>query len=189
MSLLSLFVALPIIFALPDPMVSWSNAEHTAVRVEVVPRDEFVTQCLNAGLEVRVRYELRMCRRRVLWADSCEERRVQIQTMQFDPIREGYRVSTDRLGDTSSPKVSVVPEQVAAMSLAFRIPELLLADLGFSADQFPADRTPFFGVRAVADCKGDYNETLARISSFLTLGLIDFGSSDSGWVDFRINEK
>jgi hypothetical protein len=186
MSFVSLILSLPLVFALPDPLVSWTNAEHDAVKVEVAPSDELVSQCLDAGLEVRVRYEMRVCRRRVMWADSCEERRVQIHTVQYDPIREGYRVSADRLGDTSAPKVNLVAERFAALSLVFRIPELRLQDIGFSIEQFPMRKAPFFGVRALADCKGDYNETLARISSFLTLGLIDFGSSDSGWVDFRI---
>ncbi|MBN8550577.1 MAG: hypothetical protein J0M12_14775, partial [Deltaproteobacteria bacterium] len=61
-----------------------------------------------------------------------------------------------------------------------------LSSLGFNSSDFPQNRSPFLGVRVIADCKGDYNETIAKISNFLTLGLVDVGSFDSGWVAFSL---
>ncbi len=37
-----------------------------------------------------------------------------------------------------------------------------------------------------SECKGGYNRTVARISSFLTMGLVRLSGFDTGWVDFKL---
>ncbi|MBX7145410.1 MAG: DUF4390 domain-containing protein [Oligoflexia bacterium] len=186
MILLQVIAALPVMFAVPEPVVNWTDAGHNALRLEVPEREDFSAECLKNGLELRYRFEMRVCRRRMLWTDGCDAARVQIQSVQYDPISEGYRVSIDLIGDKESPKVTHMQSESEAMGLALRIPSVALSEIGYSTQRFPAEKEPYIGIRVTADCKGDYNETISQISSFITLGLLEVGSTDSGWVDFRL---
>lgn len=184
--LLPIVAALPVIFAVPEPQVNWSDAAHVALRIEVPAREEFAAECLKNGLELRYRFETRLCRRRVLWTDGCDDAQVRIQSVQYDPISEGYRVSFDLIGDKESPRIVHMQSETDALSAALAVPAVNLSDIGYTSDRFAYEKGPYVGVRVTADCKGDYNETISQISSFLTLGLLELGSTDSGWVDFRL---
>ena len=174
------------IFAFPEPKVNWVSPQHDSVKVEVAGKDDFISQCLSSGLELRYRYEARVCKRRLLWADSCEEEKVEIRTLQYDHISEGFRLSIDWLGDKIPAKVIHITNQAEALNAIANIAAIDFVDLGFKPEDFPLSSSPYMGIRVIADCKGDYNETIAKISSWLTLGLVDLATYDSGWVDFRI---
>ncbi|MBN8550607.1 MAG: hypothetical protein J0M12_14925 [Deltaproteobacteria bacterium] len=186
MFLLKILAFVPLFFAFPNPNVNWSGGEHNAVRISADGRDEIINQCIRSGLEVRYRYEMRICRHRILWADYCGDERVVIRSLNFDPISESYRVVIDRLGDKEPAKVTTATSLEKALGTVTTLTSPPLSSLGFNSSDFPQNRSPFLGVRVIADCKGDYNETIAKISNFLTLGLVDVGSFDSGWVAFSL---
>ncbi len=186
MKFLRHLIFVPLIFGFPDLRVNWSGGEYNSVRVVAEGKEELINQCIEGGLEVRYRYEFRICRRRFLWADACAEDVVHTRSLQFDPISESYRVSVDKLGDHLAPKVITHPTLEEALGDVTTLYSPSLNELGFSDKKYPQSRSPYLGVRVVADCKGDYNETFSRISSFLTLGMVDIGTYDSGWVDFSL---
>lgn len=179
---------IPLLFGFPDLTVNWSGGELSAVRIVADGKEEVISQCIQSGLEVRYRYELRLCKRRLLWADFCTDESVQTRTMQFDPISESYRVVVDKIGDREPAKITTFPTLDGALRAVNSLTSPSLDQLGFNEKDFPSSRLPYLGVRVVTDCKGDYNETIARISSFITLGLIDIGTFDSGWVDFALSK-
>lgn len=186
MSLIHALLLAGVIFAFPDPKVNWLNQQHDSVKIEVAGNDEFINQCLSSGLELRYRYEARLCKRRLLWADACNQEKIEIRTLQFDHISEGYRLSIDWLGDKIPAKVVHIAIQQEALIAIANIAAINFVDLGFNQADFPETSSPYMGIRVIADCKGDYNETIAKISSWLTLGLLDLATYDSGWVDFRL---
>lgn len=186
MLLSKILAFLPLLFAFPNPNVNWSGGELKAVRITADGKEKVINQCISSGLEVRYRYELRVCRHRILWADYCTDEKVVVRSLNFDPISESYRVVIDKLGDREPAKVTTATTLDAALGAvtAFTSPPLL--EMGFNSRDFPANRDPYLNVRVIADCKGDYNETLAQISNFLTLGLVEVGTFDSGWVAFSL---
>lgn len=188
MFLLKVIAFLPLVFAFPDLQVNWSGGEHSAVRVVAEGKEGTIDQCIESGLEVRYRYELRLCRRRTLWADYCKDSRITIHAVQYDPISESYKVAMDTLSDGYPPKVVTFLVLEDALRAVTTLSSPPLKDMGYNSDAFPSRRDPYIGVRVITDCKGDYNETMARISNFLTLGLLEIGSFDSGWSDFSLTK-
>ena len=186
MKFLRYFIFVPLIFGFPDLKVNWTGGEFNSVRVLAEGKEALISQCIESGLAVRYRYEFRVCRRRLLWADTCGDEVVHTRTLQYDPISESYRVSIDKLGDHLAPRVVTHPALDEALQNVTVLYSPSLSELGYSERRYPQKRAPYLGVRVVTDCKGDYNETFARISSFLTLGILDIGTYDSGWVDFSL---
>lgn len=186
MFLLKIFAFIPLLFAFPTPTVNWSGGELNAVRISADGKEQVINQCISSGLEVRYRYELRVCHHRILWADYCSDEKVVVRSLNFDPISESYRIVIDKLGDKEPAKITTSTSLETALSAVTAFTSPPLVDLGFNSREFPANRSPFLGVRVIADCKGDYNETLAKISNFLTLGLVDVGTFDSGWIAFSL---
>jgi hypothetical protein len=106
MLFLKIIAFFPLMFAFPDLRVNWSGGQLNAVRVVAEGKDEVMEQCVKSGLEVRYRYELRICKRRFLWADSCNDPKVEVHSLQYDPISESYRVMVDKIGDNEAAKTT-----------------------------------------------------------------------------------
>lgn len=187
LSILRYLVFVPLIFGFPNLKVNWSGGEFNSVRITAEGKERLINQCIESGLEVRYRYEFRVCKRRFFWADSCEDDVVRVRSLQFDPISESYRVFFDIIGDREPAKIVTHTSLDEALQDVTTLVSPSLAELGFNEKKYPPARAPYLGVRVITDCKGDYSETFARISSVLTLGLVDVGTFDSGWVDFSLS--
>lgn len=182
----SLFIVLPLFLNLPELSVTWSNSETKSVRVAVTGEDEVVKQCLRSGLKVRYRFELQLCRDRVAWFDRCVDEKTLLQQVEYDPISETYKVEIDQIGDGQIARTLQVRTIHAALRTVSSLRDLALITLGKDSEKIMQSKSAYLSVRVHSDCKGDYNETIARISNLLSLGLINLAGFDSGWVDFRL---
>ncbi len=183
--------------ALAQPLevsVNWAHAGHyEQVRVSVAGQDASVSSCVRSGLELYFRFELMLCRARSMWFDKCEHTQVYLRSMQFDPISETYRVSLDLIGDKKQ------AQELSYTSIE-RALDLIRTVTSISLDSFGGELAPgialsdqkrkraYVSTRVISACRGDYSETLERISYFVSLGLLRTSGSDSGWIDFRLDQ-
>lgn len=181
----SLIALVTLLLGAPVVTLKWASATQEAVRVELAQHDELLEKCARGGIEVRFRYQVRVCRRRSMWLDSCGDELELIRSLKLDPISQLYRVTSDQIGDKLPAKalmVGTLEEALARVSTLERI-ELAQLDRGDRALSRPRG---YLSVRTVSDCKGEYNKIAVGISTVLTLGLIEVGSFDTGWVDFNL---
>lgn len=183
---------LGIIFILsgfPQVQVNWDTSDRTAIDIVVPGVDKILPTCLQSGLELRYRFEVQVCKRRPLWFDSCGPTRIKRHSLEYDPITQSYRLTSDWLGDRAGPiteTFTTLNEASAAFQAAREVTLEFLAD--HSAELMNSRRL-YLSVRIHSGCKGGYNETLARISSFLSLGLVRISGFDTGWLDFRVERN
>ncbi len=183
----SLFSALTLFFAAPDFVARWTTVEHDSINLGIASgRDDRLESCLGNGFQVRYRFEVRLCESRPNLFSSCKDTRVIIRTLELDPISENYKMVSDALSDREDPAVLNLLDRDEALREAGILKGLSLTSLGIRQSDIPQKRPLYVRVRLLSDCKGEYNETLARIGYFLSLGLIRFNESDSGWVTFTL---
>jgi hypothetical protein len=164
----------------------WGSNEKTGVTIQCSRFEAETQECLDAFLEARIKYEIRMCRRRSMWFDPCEEARQETHTIVFDSITDSYRVVSDRYGDDSAPIAVGVPSRKEATSATLGLENVPLSFLVRGNQTLLMDPQAYIQVRGTFSCKGIGNRTLSSISQIITLGLV--GSSDivSDWVDFEL---
>jgi hypothetical protein len=154
--------------------------------VSVSGLDEMTAQCKKSGLEVRYRFEVRYCQEAYFWSDPCERSRLFLHSLQFDPISQTFRLGADRLGDDDPPTNETIEDETLALKKLASIPRVELRFLAPElADKEPSPRG-YVGVRLLTQCKGVNNETLERLSYFLSLGMVRTSGFDSGWVSFKL---
>ena len=74
-------------------------------------------------------------------------------------------------------------EASEAFGRIFKLPLIFLA----RGDQdYLGSGASYVSIRVSSECRGDFNKTLARISSVLTLGLVRLSGFDTGWLDFKL---
>jgi len=184
-----LLALLLLVFAPPQIQVNWvEQTGRRSIAVAVQGLDEMTARCKRSGLEVRYRFEVRYCEEARFWADSCEDSRLILHSMQYDPISQTFRVAEDRLGDDVPPAVETVEEESQALRKLATIPKLELSFLFPEIEKSAPSPRGYVGVRLLTQCKGVNNETLERISYFLSLGMVRTSGFDSGWVSFKLNQ-
>ena len=183
-----IFLILPLLFGLPTISVNWSDPTHKAFTVRVIEHDPLLLQCKTSGLEVYYRFDMKLCRRRTAWFDECKAGRREIHSLQWDPISESFRVESDRHGDVEGPVISNISsfeEAVDEISAVRSIPLDFLTEDDLS---FGGENNLYLRTKVSFTCRGQSSQTLDRLSSILTLGLVSIGSSNSGWIDFNIEK-
>lgn len=182
----------------PQLTVNWADSSHSGVKVAVSGSDATIEQCVKSGLAVHYRYEMRLCRRRAAWMDRCTPTTIEVHSLQFEPISEVYTMMSDRHNDTDEPvdnrytsfnEAMQQTSRIALMPLSFLNRDgQFFADVDLSNEEArkQAYQGIYVGVRLLAECRGDYNQILGKLSYFLTLGLLRTGVYDSGWVDFQL---
>ena len=175
-----------LIFAFPEPRMNWVDKLTGAVRIEVPGDQELLSRCIESGLQLRFRFQFRLCRKRTGWLDGCGDDVKEVHTMQFDPASESYRVEIDRFGDADDPVATTVAGLVEARKMVAAVPDLALDDLG--GDSKSLKPRSYIGVRVVADCKGGLDSMMLELSNIVTFGLVRIDRFDSGWVAFELNE-
>jgi hypothetical protein len=182
LQLVVVFVFVSVGFA-DGPTVKWANDTRDAVRIVVDGEEEFFTQCIRSGFEARMRFEVGVCRRREGWFDRCSETFTEVHALRYDAVADAYLLTRDRWGDAAPPTEETVGDAENALRGLAEIGPEPLAQHGWAAD----GRRYYIKLRAVADCKGEYNELLARIPYLLTLGLVRVNGYDSGTVTFSLD--
>jgi hypothetical protein len=129
---------------------------------------------------------VQLCKRRKNWFDGCQEKRVAIQSVSFDPIVRQYEVRRDLLGDLPEPEVKNFRNLRDALRFASRTAPISLAYLSRGDTDFLTNPRSYVSVNVEETCEGEYNETLSSLSYVLTLGLMDLRHEQSGWWDFPL---
>lgn len=158
------------------------------VKIHFRGEDDIFEQCIESGLTVKYRYSFRLCKSRVGWFHTCLDTRRQIHHMETDPIRNAYRITVDRHGDDDEPVSTFVKSKKQAYQKLSSIESFPLDFIGADDLEYARSQRSYLDVRVESHCQGRYNKTLARISYFLTLGLVDIIGFDSGWQEFPLSE-
>ena len=177
---------IPLFFGLPEIQVSWTDSSFTVLHIRLDVADELLSKCLKSGLEMEYAFETQLCRRRAAWFDACARRCRDRHRLSFEPISGSYTLVSDRLDDEIGPQTRSFSSLEDARRAMAEVEPLNLEFLAAGEPRYIGNRRAYVRVRAESHCKGDYNRTLARISSFLTLGLVRISGFDTGWTDFKL---
>lgn len=181
---LRLFILLPVLFGFTELSVTWVQKEKGTLSLHVSEHDPMMQECEKSGSQVYYRYEYKLCRRRTLWLDSCEDTVVATRTLTWDPISDSYTVTSDTLGDTHASSTATFTTYAEALEDLASVREVSLPDF-LKLDPERKQRS-YLRARLKFVCKGQTSATLDRISSIMTLGLVSVGTADSGWIDFPL---
>jgi hypothetical protein len=185
MSLWLHLILLPLL-AVPEIAVQWANRSEATVNIALSGDGEFVEPCLKAGLQVEYRFQLQACRYRGLWMDDCEEERVLIHRLSLDPVSRKYTFAADLLRDEEPPveeNLQSLKEATARMQQIELFPLRVLHESKRFGNPTPEQ---YLNVKVTGWCEGEFNRTLARISSFLTLGIFRSTEFETGWLEFDL---
>lgn len=173
-----------VVIAGADMRLFWGEPARQTVTLDAGTFSESASRCLESGREARFRFELRGCRRRVGWFDTCGGDYVWTKGLQYDPITESYRLSTDRLNDEGDPVSVGIANREEALRRIVLLDSIPVKTLQVGGAAVTETRRGYFGARVIYECKGLVSRTWARLTMALTLGLVEVGSTDTGWKDF-----
>ena len=176
------------VLSLTSPFITghWSSSERDSVAIRVPGLKESVEECLLSGRQARIRFELRLCRKRVGWFDHCESPRSELHTVEFDGITETYRIVSDRFGDIDAATAVGVASREEAIREALKSDKLPLAFLARDESTLVGHSGAYLSARSVFRCKGSSSRTFAHLSRFLTLGVLNVVESRSDWHEFAL---
>jgi hypothetical protein len=175
---------LALVFGLIE--VRWTTPENRSITIEAPERAEEVVDCLESSLQARIRFEIRVCRKRSGWLDYCEDARSELHTAQFDEVTESYRVTTDRWGDDLEPTAEGIPARTDAVRMLHTLQDLPLSFLIESEPEILSNPKAYLQVRTVFVCRGGSSRTLAHLSRIVTLGIVNNLEERSDWRDFAL---
>jgi|GEM_PF-2015539 len=167
--------------------VQWSGPERLGISIVARDRREEIAHCLESSLQARLRFEARLCRRRSLWLDHCEDTRAELHTVEFDEVTESYRVVSDRFGDKVEPIAVGIPARNDAIASATTVNEIPLRFLSRDAESGKFQQDAYVQVRTTFSCRGEVNRTLAHLSRIITFGLVNVVENSAPWSDFSVN--
>ncbi len=169
--------------------VNWVDSTMTSVTIRATGVEEEMAECLEGGREAKLRFEMRLCRKRSSWLDACADQRTQHNSVSFDSITESYKVVTDRLGDEVDPVAVEIPSQRDAIVATVAAEGLPLSFLARDDANLLSHDRSYLQARAVFVCKGSVNRTVANLSQILNFGIVNVVESDSGWMDFSVRYR
>lgn len=175
-----------LIFSVAMLQVRWAGHDMSSLTVVAGDREEDIRECLESSLEARLRFEARLCHRRSMWLDGCEESRSELHTVKFDDITESYRVVSDRFKDEVEPTAVSIPAKSEAVRLATTLHDIPLAFLARGESSLLTDEGAYIQVRTIFVCRGTGTRTFAHLSRIITLGLVNAVEDRSSWSDFNL---
>ncbi|NDC37610.1 MAG: DUF4390 domain-containing protein [Proteobacteria bacterium] len=176
----------PLIFGAHEIVVKWAGQTREAVQVSVREPDQFISQCLDSGLELKYRFYVRLCRRRAGWFDACEREHMEDHHVRYDPISQNYTLVFDTHRDAEGPKSMIVTSAKAAFDAVSSLRSVTLLKLRQESKKALDPARAYIGVRVTAECKGEGNAILTEIPYILSFGAINPAISDSGWLAFAV---
>jgi len=170
----------------PEFNLGWVTSGDTSrLRASLTGYDAELSQCISSGLSLRFRYDFELCKKRNFWWDDCRDSRTATNSVEFDPISETYAVTSDLLGDSEPPIVERVENVPKALALATSRSDITWNWLSNGAKSSFDDNKQLFRGRVSAECRGEYSESMKRLSYVLSFGLVRSRGYDSGWVEFK----
>lgn len=169
--------------------VVWVDSSHTAVTIRAPGAEQEVAECLEGGREVKLRFQVRLCRKRHSWLDACGRERTQHHSISYDSITESYKVIKDRLGDDADPVAVGIPSRGEAINAVVTAEDVPFSFLARDESELLGHEQGYLQARMIFICKGSVNRTLAQLSQILTFGILNVVESDSGWLDFSVHAR
>lgn len=167
--------------------VRWSTRAQESVRISAPERNEDVQECLVNSLQAKLRFEVRLCRKRSGWMDYCKDSRSELHTVTYDEVTESYRFVSDRLNDGQDPIAIEVPDRKDAIQFATTIEALPIQFLTHSDSDMGQHPGAYLQIRTIFKCRGNSSRPFAHISRFLTFGLLNIVEDRSEWRDFILH--
>jgi len=177
-----------LVFAFSLVEVRWTTPTQNAIQVVAPERSADVQECLEDSLKAKLRFEVRVCRKRSGWVDHCDEPRSELHTVTYDEVTESYRVVSDRLDDEQEPISIEVPSRVEAVRLVTSIENLPLKFLTPEEPELLNHAEAYLQIRTVFNCRGNSSRPFTHISRILTFGLLNNVEDRSGWEDFALHQ-
>lgn len=184
--LIKLFLVIPLLFDVPTLALRWSGPENSALEVKIDSFSPVLETCIESGLEVRYRYEFQLCRKRAAWFNACADSLLVRHSLIYDAVTQSYKVIRDQHGDADPEESTSYDSLQEAWQSLVSVKNLSLDVLARGDKRFAKARDRYVSVRVSGSCKGEYNQTLARIAYFLTLGLARIDAFSTGWIDFKL---
>ena len=156
-----------------------------AVVASIREKGSIMEECVQAGLEVRYRFSLRVCAPLQGWFDPCKNKRDDIRSIEFDPITNQYLIQKDRLGDNTPPTLFRVKSADEALAAAQSTDPFVLDFLAFGDNEFLSRDRVYVEVRSKGYCKKGVTY-LETIIDTLTFDLFETNRFDTGWESFEI---
>lgn len=168
--------------------VRWTTIAQDAVNIVALHRGAEVLECLEDSLKAKLRFEVRVCRRRSGWVDFCEESRNELHTVTYDEVTESYRVVSDRLNDEQEPIALEISSRPEAVRLVTSLENLPLSFLTREEPDMLGHSGAYLQVRTVFTCRGNSVRPFTHISRILTFGLLNNVEDRSDWHDFALHQ-
>jgi hypothetical protein len=167
---------LTVLFASPELVVQPQGDQLTFI---LEGADSLMERCINAGLELRTRFDLELCKTRSLWFDECKRPRTETRGVSFDPISQTFKLVKDRMDDGTPPATLHLSALEEVLSLAGRTDDLSVQFLSHDDPPFAESHRASIRFHAKAYCHGDggMDSLLERLS----FGLLQAERYDSGW--------
>ena len=173
----------------PDVLINWSKKRNKQfLDVKLTGEDPLFAQCLNSGLNLQYQYELKLCRRRSLWFDSCNKTRKAIFRLHLDSATGMYSFVGDLLGDQLQPEKDQFDSEDAAKGRIRAIIRYPMELLTGQVEEVDLNNT-YLSVKVLSDCYGKRGQLASNISRVLTLGLVQVQGFDTGWIDFTLHDS
>jgi hypothetical protein len=169
--------------------VRWSTHSQEGITIEAPSREQQIIDCLGSSQQARLRFEIRLCRKRSGWLDHCEDARSELHTARYDDVNESYRVVSDRFGDDLEPIAVNVGSRTEAVRLSRTLQSLPLGFLLREEPELLSNPNTYLQIRTIFVCRGSTSRPLAHLSRILTLGLVDTVEDRSDWEDFTLSTK
>lgn len=174
------------LLALPSLSVSWKDSQLRSFKLSSTATSESaVRECIEEGYSFENRFEVKVCKRGLLWFESCSKDQTFISQVTQDPVTLQYALRSDTLGDGEDPQEIVLPTILEAYNRLITIAPVALT----SFIEVPSGDRNYLSARITESCKGSVSPTLRRVSQLLTLGLLDIRGVDSGWIAFPLSEQ
>lgn len=158
------------------------------VRLAVQGRDEAMVRCVEAGLELRYRYDVELCRKRSWWFDSCADVKSEIATIRYEPVSDVYVVRRDLLGDGAEPSVARFMSAADAFDDGRVSNPISYSFLADGKEKLKKAERRYVRARGTSRCNEERDRTLSRVTQGLTFGLVKRHQFDSDWQEKKIRD-
>lgn len=174
------------LFFAPEFRLDWiKKDDFSNLKASLSGYETDLNSCLSSGLTVRLRYEFELCTKKRLWFDNCDKAKIAVSAIEFDPISETYAATTDLLGDSDLPSVERFNSGNKAIEYIVNRSDISYEWLsGGEYSEKNGNQRSVIRSKVKADCKGEYSESMQRLSYILSFGLVSPAGYDSGWVEF-----
>ncbi len=180
------FASLVSFFSPAVSSVYWSDREGGNFQILFSADLDELRSCLESGFEARYRIDMKLCKRRENWFDSCRDSRPVIHRVQYEAISKSFTLWKDTHGDRAQPR-SETFRSLEELEVALLRTDPISLSLLARGDQGLANhRRAYLSLFLESSCHGSFNQSLAELSYVLTFGMLNIGSERSGWKDVTL---